>query len=496
MSIGVQFTCYVQVPPPTSESSPLVPGQSKDDPNQFPSSIKYIMLNEICERFSYYGLRAILALYINGPMQFSEDTATIVVHAFTMGAYATTVFGGYISDAVLGKYRTILYVSLIYCIGSATLSVTAIPGLLGDPPNPWGMILGLILVALGTGGIKPVVSAFVGDQFSPSQAHLLERVFRMFYFCINLGSVFSTLLTPTIRERTNYAFAFGLPAILLLVATCIFWLGRKRYRVHAPQGSVLSDAFHLIYHATYVRFRYGRATLPHGVSYLYLAEGMFSRTLIQDVTSALKVLAVFLPLPFFWALFDQHASRWIFQAKNMNLTIGAVTLTPDQVPALDPILVLLLVPFFDQVVYPVIARVTPFRPIQRMAVGMLLTSAAFVVAGFLQILIDDKGSGNVHVVLQVPQYVLLASGEVMFSITGLEFAYTQAPRTMKSIIMSGWLLTVAFGNLIVIIVAESSPFSLYVDFFLFAGLMLVAIGLFLVIAYALKMHKPRSPGQE
>jgi dipeptide/tripeptide permease len=457
--------------------------------NRFPSSIKFIMLNEICERFSYYGLSAILALYLTNQLQFSNDSATVVVHAFKMAAYGTAVLGGYISDAVLGKYRTILYVSLIYCSGSIVLSVTAIPKLLGDPPHWWGMALGLGLVALGTGGIKPVVSSFVGDQFTSDQAHLLERVFRLFYFCINFGSVFSTLLTPFIRSKFNYAFAFGLPAVLLLVATSIFWLGRHNYRTHPPHGSVLSDAVKLIGSALHARYKYGRNNIPPGKSFLYLVEGQFPVTLIEDVATALRVLLVFVPLPFFWSLFDQHASRWIFQAEMMDLQIGAVEVKPDQVPALDPILVLILVPIFDQVIYPLISRIRPLKPLQRMAVGMVLTAAAFVVAGFLQLYIDQQGEDKVHISFQLPQYVLLASGEIMVSITGLEFAYTQAPASMKSMIMSGWLLTVAFGNLLVVVVAESSPFEQAYEYLFFAAMMTVAMLIFCVIAYFYKNTK-------
>lgn len=482
-----------------TEEEPLIRHDYDDgDVNRFPPSIKYIMSNEICERFSYYGLRAILALYLTEQLLFSETNATVVVHAFTMGAYATTLIGGYLSDAVLGKYRTIFYVSLIYCSGGAVLAITAIKGLLGG--HWWGMALGLFLIALGTGGIKPVVSAFVGDQFTPAQAHLLERVFRLFYFCINFGSVFSTLLTPVIRTNFGYAPAFGLPAVLLLVATSIFWVGRRKYRTYAPQGSVLKDAAKLIYYATSIRIKYGRGSLSSEKSYLFLAEGQFPTTLIQDVSAALRVLLVFVPLPFFWALFDQHATRWIFQAQAMNrdidlswMHLGTITVAADQIPALDPILVLILVPLFDQIIYPTIARFRPFRPLPRMTFGMLLIAGAFVVAGFLQILIDNSGENGVHIVLQVPQYILLASGEIMVSITGLEFAYTQAPRSMKSMIMSGWLLTVSIGNLLVVVVAESSPFAQWVEFFFFSGLMVVATGVFVVISFRYKHSQHDQP---
>jgi len=468
-----------------NEEDPLIKhhDDQPEDVNKFPTSIRFIMSNEICERFSYYGLRAILALYLSKQLGFTDDRATVWVHAFTMGAYATTVLGGWLSDAILGKFRTIFYVSQIYCVGSALLSLTAFPNFIDS--GTWGVGLGLALIALGTGGIKPVASAFMGDQFSQAQAHLLERAFRMWYFCINLGSVFSTILTPIIREKLNYGYAFGLPAVLLVVATMIFWSGKPRYKIHDPAGSVLSDACKMFYFAARARLKYGPH--PEGKSFLYLAVGAFPVTLVQDVIAAGRVLLVFVPLPFFWALFDQHSSRWIFQADQMNRDLfGLTTIAPDQVPAINPILVLILVPVFDQIIYPTIARFRPLRPLQRMAVGMVLTGGAFVLAGFLEIYIGEHEVNTVSIFMQLPQYVVLGAGEIMVSITGLEFAYTQAPRSMKSIIMSGWLLTVAVGNGIVVIITEVSKFDMWKQYFFFAGLMIVAMFIFSIIAYMYK----------
>eukprot|EP00026_Physarum_polycephalum_P005140 Phypoly_transcript_05169.p1 GENE.Phypoly_transcript_05169~~Phypoly_transcript_05169.p1 ORF type:complete len:553 (+),score=98.88 Phypoly_transcript_05169:272-1930(+) len=458
--------------------------------DSYPSSIKYIMSNEICERFSYYGLRAILVLYLSNYLNFSENSSTAILHAFTMAAYATCVLGGYVSDAWLGKYRTIFYVSFIYCAGSCVLSLTAIPGVTGTPPKPWGMAIGLALIALGTGGIKPVVAAFVGDQFTASQAHLLSRIYFLFYFCINLGSVLSTIITPIMRKHLGYAEAFGLPAVLLVLAIVIFWLGRNKYRTQAPQGSTLKDSALVLYHALSTYFRHGRGSLPKHKSILYLAEDRYASHLVADVSSALSVLLVFVPLPFFWALFDQHSSRWVFQAQRMNLTFfGKITVEPDQVPAINPILVLLLVPVFDQVVYPVLLKIgLKLRPLTRMAIGMVIISLAFVAASFLQMLIDSEAEDGkkVHIIMQLPQYALLTCGEIMVSITGLEFAYTQAPKSMKSLIMAGWQLTVAFGNLLVVLVAELANIQQWKEFLLYAFLMLAFDGIFLVIAYFYK----------
>jgi len=391
---------------------------------------------------------------------------------------------------------------LVYCVGSATLSLTAIKGVTGYPPQPWGMALGLFLVALGTGGIKPLVSAFVGDQFTTAQAHLLERVYRLFYFCINLGSVFSTIITPIMRTKLGYSPAFGLPAGLLVIACYIFWSGRNKYRMQPPEGSVLKDSCLVVWYSVRSFVKHGRGSLPKYKSILHLAEEKYPEHLVKDVSAALGVLLVFLPLPFFWALFDQHSTRWVFQARDMNrhLFWGKVLIEPDQVPSINPIMVLLLVPVFDMLIYPTIAKFGKFRPLQRMAVGMIFAALSFVAAAFVQMLIDDSGmddssiddssdsnSGTVHIAWQLPQYALLTCGEIMVSITGLEFAYTQAPKSMKSLIMAGWQLTVAFGNLLVVIVAElADDVDIWKQFIFYAGLMIVMDLIFMVVAYYYK----------
>lgn len=136
----------------------------------------------------------------------------------------------------LGKFKTIISLSLVYCLGSVLLSVTSIEGLVGyipgtDQPNAWGVIISLFLIAVGTGGIKSCVSSFVGDQFTdPDQ---LAAVFAWFYFMINSGSLISTFLTPILKEIA-YWIAFGIPAVLLILATVVFASGHSFYIIVCP----------------------------------------------------------------------------------------------------------------------------------------------------------------------------------------------------------------------------------------------------------------------
>src|SRR5438477_9751811 len=204
---------------------------------KLPRQIAYIIGNEGCERFSFYGMRNILTQFLVSsallftateavPQAEREGAAKEVFHTFVLGVYFFPLLGGWLADRFLGKYRTILHLSLGYCAGHACLA------LFDD--NKAGFFTGLFLIALGSGGIKPCVSAFVGDQFDQSNKSLARVVFDAFYWIINFGSFFATLLMPLFLRHLGPAFAFGIPGLLMLVATLVFWLGRRLYVRVAP----------------------------------------------------------------------------------------------------------------------------------------------------------------------------------------------------------------------------------------------------------------------
>jgi dipeptide/tripeptide permease len=204
---------------------------------RLPPQTKYIVGNEACERFSYYGIRGILAGYITGEVAKgglgqNKDTSTIIIALFVCGNYFMPLFGAWLSDKLIGRYYTILYVSLVYCLGNGVLACS---GLLQTvDAKIICLCAGLALIALGSGGIKPCVSAFMGDQFKPDQSHLLQKAYGAFYWSINFGSFFSFLVIPWIKNhhvngQLAYGWAFGVPGILMALATLIFWLGTKHY---------------------------------------------------------------------------------------------------------------------------------------------------------------------------------------------------------------------------------------------------------------------------
>jgi POT family proton-dependent oligopeptide transporter len=399
-----------------------------------PPGIPFIVGNEAAERFSFYGMKSILVVFMTqhllssaGATDFmTEPESRKWLHLFVASAYFFPVIGGIVADAFLGKYLTILLLSLVYCAGHLCLAVMDMPEpLLAATLEPRGWLLaGLALVAIGSGGIKPCVSAHVGDQFGQSNRHLLERVFGWFYFAINFGSFFSTLLTPWLLERYGAGWAFGVPGILMAVATLVFWLGRHRF-VHVP---------------------------PRGPAY-------FAETFGPEGLAAIaRLVPLYLLVAVFWSLYDQTGGAWVQQAERMDRRFLGYEWLPSQIQAINPLLVLAFIPLFGLVIYPAVGRVVAFTPLRRILAGFVLTVAAFAISATAQGLIDAESARLTaeglgpeaarwpSVIWQLMAYVVITAAEILVSITCLEFSYTQAPPQMKSFVMSLYLLSVSLGN--------------------------------------------------
>jgi POT family proton-dependent oligopeptide transporter len=364
-----------------------------------PGGIPYIVGNEAAERFSFYGMRAILVVFMTQYLIGSggltdvmgEEEAKGWFHLFVSAVYVTPLLGALLSDGLLGKYRTIILLSLVYCAGHFALAID---------DTRWGLAIGLGLIALGAGGIKPCVSAHVGDQFGQSNRGLLSRAFAWFYFAINLGAFVSSLATPWLLETWGSSVAFGVPGVLMLIATLTFRAGRHRF-VHIPPGGM-----------RFVREAFSSIGL-----------GALGR---------LCLIYVFVAM--FWALFDQTGSSWVLQAQHMDRVILGLEVLPAQIQAANPLLVMLLIPLFAYRVYPAIERVYALTPLRKIAIGLFLTVAAFTIPTLVQMHIDQGGVPHI-------------GWQLLVSITCLEFSYTQAPKTMKSFIMAFFMLSISAGNL-------------------------------------------------
>jgi proton-dependent oligopeptide transporter, POT family len=476
--------------------------EDKPPPARMPRQIPYIIASEGCERFSFYGMRNILTPFLVFTLlMYMPDEATRkaeakdIFHSFVIGVYFFPLLGGWLADRFFGKFNTILVFSLIYCAGHAALAVSEFV----SPDQRVNVFYaGLFLIALGAGGIKPLVASFVGDQFDSRNKHLAKIVFDAFYWIINFGSFFASLLMPMFLKKYGPAVAFGIPGALMFVATAVLWFGRRRYVLVpvAPKGphsfmNVVRTALtasdpnkgNLGYYVAIVGVAAAITSVglwPMGYldvvpalclgvvvliafggvgtsMQLERARGKHPDASVDGVRSVLRLLILFLLVTPFHSLFDQKASEWVIQGQQMTLPgwtfdpTGETAFQPAQMQLFNPLLVMILIPFNNLVLYPAVRRMG-FEPtaLRRMTAGILFSAFAWVAAGCLQVVMD--GGDSLHILWQILPYALLTFGEVLVSATGLEFAYSQAPHEMKGVIMSFWNLTTSIGNLWVLLV--------------------------------------------
>ena len=441
------------MPNPTPLTSPV-------KTTGMPSGVPFIIWNEAAERFCFYGMKAVLVVFMTKflvgaggkPDAMTEPQAREWYHVFLTAVYFLPFFGAILSDVFWGKYRTIFWLSLVYCAGNLALSADS---------TRIGLATGLALIAIGSGGIKPCVSANVGDQFGQANQHLLPKAFGWFYFSVNFGSFFSTLLTPWLLEKYGAKAAFGVPSIFMFLATVVFWCGRNRMVRIPPSGS-------------------------------QFVREVFSKDGVRTIAS---VIPLFTMVAMFWSLWDQTGSAWVLQAEKMNLRWLGIDWLPSQIQAANPLLVLILIPVMSYAVYPMMDKVIKMTPLRKIGIGMFLTVPTFIIPALLEALID--GGSRPSIGWQFLDYAIISVAEIMVSITCLEFAYTQAPKKLKSLIMSLYYMSIALGN------AFTAVFNHFIQnpdgtskltgahyYWFFAGMMLLTSFIFVAFAvfYKEKTH--------
>lgn len=294
----------------------------------------------------------------------------------------------------------------------------------------------------------------------------IQSLYNIFYWCINIGSL-SSIATVWLELKIDFWAAYLLPFCFFFIALVVLVIGKKKYVVRPPSGSVLLSAAKALWVGLKAKGNMEAAKPSYQIAHNGASTVPWDDKFVDELKRALVASRVFLFYPIYWLVYGQMVSNFVSMAGTME-THG---LPNDLLFNLNPISIILFIPIMEKGLYPLLRRLhIPFRPITRITFGFFLASAAMVYAAIVQHLIYSSGPcyqyplecdggetpNRVHIAVQVPSYVLIGLSEIFASITGLEYAFTKAPASMKSLIMSIFLLQTAFGSALGIALSPTS----------------------------------------
>ncbi|VDH95549.1 solute carrier family 15 (peptide/histidine transporter), member 3/4 [Mytilus galloprovincialis] len=421
-----------------------------------------ILMCELCERLTYYSCVANLVLYCTSKLELPTSTATTVSLIFSGTVFIIPVFGGYIADTIAGKYNTILGAGLIYLLGLFLLPASAVDYSKwfgqDDEGASYDMTVetrknfffsGLVFIALGTGGIKANVGPFGAQQVDDMGPEAVQSFFNWFYWFINAGALVAYSGVAYIQQNISFEIGFLIPLVSMVVALILFVVAKSQYVITQPGGSILQDSVGVC-----------MATKCRGFD---KARGPYSNDMVDGVIAVLRILPVFLLIIIYWAIYSQMQSSFFLQSERMNIYIGDAKMPAALLNIFNTIIILILIPIMDRIVYPFLAKInrSPSH-LQRIGVGFILATLSVVVAGILEIYRkknlastggvsqdlagDTFNASTISFFAQVPEFALVGASEVFTSISGLEFAYSQAPDFMQGVCMGLFLMMSGLGN--------------------------------------------------
>ncbi|KAI1316236.1 peptide transporter ptr2 [Mortierella claussenii] len=450
-----------------------------------------IIVTELCERFAYYGASMLFQRYMLEHLLLAKGNATAISRGFNFFSYITSIFGAVVADKWLGKFKTVLIFAIVYTLGLILLTVSSIDSLKDTLGLPGFIVALYCLISWGTGGIKSNVSTFAAEQipvedyahpkkngYTINHAITVERIFRYFYMAINVGGLLGQGITPAVSD-SGWDLAFMIPAIVFVVGIIVFALGRTRYNDRPPSGSILGKSFRCIVYA--FRHRSQRAPGTHWMQAAKVREGdaalEWDDKYVDDMERTYSACKVFMIYPVYWALYNNMSDNFINMGVNMRRPDW---LKPEMLSFVNSAVIVIFIPILDMVVFPMLRKAgLRLGPIHRIIIGFCIVTFCFVYVTVLQNFLyksgpyynftgKDPNDPNHHIDVpakvadqindlsiwtQLPAYILIGISEIFASATGLEFAFKSAAPELKSVVMSLFLATNAFGSLIGMVLA-------------------------------------------
>ncbi len=502
------------------------------DSSSHPKGLYLLFATEMWERFSYYGMRAVLVLFLTKAMMMDKAFASKFYGGYTSLVYLTPLIGGYISDRYWGNRRSILTGGLLMALGQFTLFFSASNY---GPQDTHGLshallYLGLGVMILGNGFFKPNISSMVGTLYSDTDKRK-DAAYTIFYMGINLGSFIGNTITSLIGDTGNpadFRWAFLACGIAMLLGTAVFQWGKTKY-LHTPEGvqvgetpiysggvkgiyALLPVLLAVILGIMYLDTNVISTIVPLlvlatiGITIMIFTDKSLSAADIQRV---MVIFIVSFFVVFFWAAFEQApASLTFFADEQMDRTIFGYTLPASIFQNLNAIFVVLGAPVMAAV-WTALGRrnAEPPSPL-KMAIGLALLALGYLVMCFG---VNDLQPGvKVSMFFLVALYFLHSIGELCLSPIGLSLVNKLAPLKFSSLLMAVWFLANAGANYLAGYMSSLYPEagkpnpvllgfeidSLYSFFLIFVVSAAVAAGLLFLLSgkLARMMRTPDAPG--
>eukprot|EP01135_Chromosphaera_perkinsii_P009487 Nk52_evm30s1763 gene=Nk52_evmTU30s1763 len=431
-----------------------------------PAMCLAVLVVEAAERWGYYGGAAINSIFLKDMYNYDASLLQLYTNFLQFWSYGTCLLGAYIADAWLGKTKTIAIFAAVYTVGIVLQALASMPFAFGDFPNESGsgptqqlFWCGLVLIGLGTGGIKSNVGPLLSEQITDPTDEKTEMVFRYFYWAINLGAIGAYSVSPfvhrydkdaTHENGTTFYIAYWISAGVLITGMVIYMAFYRYYITSRVAGSPLARFFVCCWSAFKNRNTPSKVEdeEPH---FIYHAEGYDKQELI-DYRRIFSVCGLLIHYPTFWYLYGQNSNYAVVQGTYLD---APSWLTADQLGLVDPIAIVIMVPIFDRFVFPGLRKMgLELNIITRIAIGYVFMAASGACMVAIQLVLKANGSwddddnytvdpdGNTYSVFwTIPSFFLCAIGEIFASITLNEFTYSQAPTSLKSVVFGLGLFT-------------------------------------------------------
>lgn len=482
-----------------------------------PKQLYMLFFAEMWERFSFYGMKALLLAYMVTQLEFDEPHGYAILGSYAALVYTTPMLGGYFADRFLGYRRSVLFGGILMVIGHLVLAI----------PQEWSFFYGMAFIICGNGFFKPNISSLVGTLYENNDPRK-DSAFSLFYMGINIGAALGGLLCGYVGQKIDWHLGFGLAGVFMVVGLIVFAIGQKslKHRGLPPDEAALKKPRllfltneHFIYLGTFI-------TVPlvvslfhqyHIMDYIMFGLGGVSLVYILFIAFRLekfareKLFAALFMIIFstlFWAFYEQNAgSMNLFAMRNVDMHVGGVELPALSVNNFLPPAWVIVLSFFFAWLWPWLnkRKLEPSTPL-KFAYSFILMGFGFLV--FYIGCVNNSDTGLISLFNFIMGYFFIISGEMLLSPIGLSMVTKLSPARIVSMVMGIWFFASAIGEFLAakigammsvpreIVEADDPTLSLpyYADILNQIGIGSIAVGVVMILLVPLVrkwMHEVR-----